>query len=72
MTEAERYVKRDAVLGGRLERFENVPERYKVTKKSGLDGVENGGELGLFEIGAGDEKWTRAYRTRQMDWKRSL
>lgn len=54
MSEANRCVQGDAVLGGRIGSLENVPGRYEVSKESGLDRVEHGEGVDVSEADAGD------------------
>lgn len=57
VTEANEGDSRDAVLGGHMESWDNVPgNRYKVSKESGLHGAEDSEELDLSEVDVGDKE----------------
>lgn len=55
MEEANEHVKRGTVLKGRSESLEDVPEMYTMSKKIGLDGVEDSDEQELFDVRGDDE-----------------
>lgn len=66
MEKTHTCVKRDAILKARIVSLEHVLEMYRVRRKSGLDGVEEGDELQLFDIDVDEEPWTMESRT----WRR--
>lgn len=56
MEEANKGVERDAALQGQIEPSEDVPEKYKVSKVGGLDEVDDGDELYLFDVDVGENR----------------
>ena len=50
---ANEWINRDEILSGTIDNLENIPERYKVSKESGLDTIED--EPDLLEVDIDDE-----------------
>lgn len=64
MEGANTCVERDVILKRRIESSKNVLEKYRVSKDSDFDGVEDDDALDLFNVDVGEELYIMESQSR--------